>query len=65
MIDIGFDIIGNLNLEPNDSFNWIDKPTSLYCILTGNVSSDMKTVTQTLVHLSQQYQGVLLFYIIT
>jgi hypothetical protein len=58
MIDIGFDIIGNLNLEPNDSFNWIDKPTSLYCILTGNVSSDMKTVTQTLVHLSQQYQGV-------
>ena len=35
MIDIGFDIIGDLNLEPNDSFNWEDKPTSLYCILTG------------------------------
>ena len=37
MIDIGFDIIGDLNLEPNDSFNWIDKPTSLYCILTGTL----------------------------
>ena len=58
MIDIGFDVIGDLNLEPNDSFNWHDKPTSLYCILTGNISSDMRTVTQTLVHLSQQYQGV-------
>lgn len=58
MIDIGFDVIGDLNLEPNDSFNWNDKPTSLYCILTGNISSDMRTVTQTLVHLSQYYQGV-------
>ena len=58
MIDIGFDVLSDLNLEPNDSFNWHDKPTSLYCILTGNISSDMRTVTQTLVHLSQQYQGV-------
>jgi len=58
MIDIGFDVISDLNLEPNDSFNWSDKPTSLYCILTGNISSDMRTVTQTLVHLSQHYQGV-------
>jgi hypothetical protein len=58
MIDIGFDVLSDLNLEPNDSFNWNDKPTSLYCILTGNISSDMRTVTQTLVHLSQQYQGV-------
>jgi len=58
MIDIGFDVLSDLNLEPNDSFNWHDKPTSLYCILTGNISTDMKTVTQTLVHLSQQYQGV-------
>jgi hypothetical protein len=58
MTDIGFDVISDLNLEPNDSFNWHDKPTSLYCILTGNISTDMKTVTQTLVHLSQQYQGV-------
>ena len=58
MIDIGFDVIGDLNLEPNDSFNWHEKPTSLYCILTGNISTDMRTVTQTLVHLSQQYQGV-------
>ena len=58
MTDIGFDVISDLNLEPNDSFDWHNKPTSLYCILTGNISSDLKTVTQTLVHLSQQYQGV-------
>ncbi len=41
MLDIGFDIIGDLNLEPNDSFNWENKPTSLYCVLSGNVSSDV------------------------
>ena len=35
-----------------------DVISDLYCILTGNISSDLKTVTQTLVHLSQQYQGV-------
>ena len=29
MIDIGFDVLSDLNLEPNDSFNWHDKPTSL------------------------------------
>jgi hypothetical protein len=58
MIDIGFDVISDLNLEPNDSFNWETKTTSLYCILSGNISSDMRTVTQTLVHLSQLYQGV-------
>lgn len=61
MQEIGFDVIGDLNLKPNDSFNWENKQTSLYCILTGNISSNIRTVTQTLIHLSKIYQGV--FYV--
>jgi hypothetical protein len=61
MQEIGFDIIGELFIEPNDSFNWENKATSLYCIVTGNVSSDLRTVMQVLAHLSKYYQGV--FYV--
>ena len=58
MIEIGFDVISDLDLGPNDSFNWEGKPTSLYCILSGNISSDLRTVHQTLAHLSKLYQGI-------
>ena len=58
MIDIGFDVIGDLHLKRNTSFNWENKATSLYCILSGNISSDVRTMTQTLTHLSKFYQGV-------
>jgi hypothetical protein len=58
MIKLGFDVISDLNLDPNDSFNWEGKPTSLYCLLTGNISSDLRTVHQTLLHLGKLYQGV-------
>jgi hypothetical protein len=57
-MEIGFDVISDLNLSPEESFNWEGKPTSLYCIVAGNVSSDLRTVLQTLAHLSKQYQGV-------
>lgn len=56
---VGFDVISDLNLDPNDSFNWENKPSSLYCIVNGNVSSNMEIVRQTLLHLSGLYQGVL------
>ena len=59
--EIGFDLISDLYLSPDESFNWESKPTSLYCLVAGNVSSDMKTVLQTLTHLGRQYQGV--FYV--
>ena len=59
--DIGFDIISDLNLNPNDSFNWGNKASSLYCILAGNLSSNIRTVAQVLAHLSKHYQGV--FYV--
>jgi hypothetical protein len=60
-MEIGFDVISDLNLDPDDSFNWEGKVTSLYCIVAGNVSSDVRTVWQTLLHLSKMYQGV--FYV--
>ena len=58
MQEIGFDIISDLNLNPNDSFNWENKATSLYCIVAGNISSNIRTVIQVLLHLSTKYQGV-------
>jgi hypothetical protein len=58
MQEIGFDIISDLNLQPNDSFNWENKATSLYCIVAGNISSNLRTVIQVLIHLSSKYQGV-------
>ena len=58
MQDIGFDVIGDLNLSINDSFNWENKATSLYCIVAGNISTNLRVVRQTLLHLGQFYQGV-------
>lgn len=55
---IGFDVISDLNLSPNDSFNWENKATSLYCIVAGNISNDLRTIGITLAHLSTCYQGV-------
>jgi hypothetical protein len=55
---VGFDIIGDLYLEPNESFNWENKATSLYCLVAGNISSDLRTVLQTLLHLSKFYQCI-------
>jgi len=58
MQEVGFDIISDLNLTPGESFNWENKATSLYCIIAGNISSDLRTMTHTLIHLSKFYQGV-------
>jgi hypothetical protein len=58
-MDIGFDIIGDLNLSPNDSFNWENKATGLYCLITGNISNDLRTIYQTLLHLSRFYHAIL------
>lgn len=60
-MEIGFDLIGDLHLDPEDSFNWEGKATSLYCVVAGNVSEDLRTVAQTLSHLSKFYQGI--FYV--
>ena len=57
-MNIGFDVISDLNLDPEESFNWEGKATSLYCIIAGNISDDLRTIHQTLLHLSRLYQGV-------
>lgn len=61
-MDIGFDVISDLYLEPDDNFNWEGKATSLYCVVAGNISSNLRTIVQTVAHLSRLYQGV--FYTI-
>ena len=58
---IGFDVLSDLNLTPDESFNWENKATSLYCIIAGNISDDLRTIHQTLTHLARFYQGI--FYI--
>lgn len=60
-MNIGFDIISDLNLEPTDEFNWEGKVTSLYCLVAGNISHDTKTIRQVLNNLARFYQGV--FYV--
>lgn len=55
---IGFDVISDLYLKPDDSFNWEGKTTSLYCLVPGNISNDLRTIRQTLAHLSRFYEGV-------
>lgn len=58
---IGFDLISDLNLTPDDTFNWEGKATSLYCIIAGNISSDPRIVILALNHLARFYQGI--FYV--
>ena len=55
---IGFDVISDLNLKPNELFGWESKATSLYCIIAGNISNDLRTIHKILLHLSHFYQGV-------
>lgn len=60
-MDLSFDIISDLNLTQEDKFIWEDKVTSLFCLVAGNISSDLNVVRKTLHYLSTMYQGV--FYI--
>ena len=58
---VGFDIISDLELSYKHKLDWEGKPTSLFCIVAGNVTDDFKVLEETLEHLSAQYHGV--FYI--
>lgn len=55
---IGFDLISDLFLTPDHNLSWENKATSLYCIVAGNISHDLRTLVITLSHLSKYYQGV-------
>ena len=53
---VGFDLISDLGVTEN--FDWTNKPESLYCLIPGNISSDISKVRQVLTHLSTLYAGV-------
>jgi hypothetical protein len=55
------DLISDLNLSDDDEFDWEGKSTSLFCVVAGNVSSDLEVLRKTLTNLSNNYRGV--FYI--
>lgn len=57
-MSVSFDLISDLYLEPNDSFNWESKATSLYCLVAGNISNDLRTIEQTLRHLARFYHAI-------
>ena len=57
----GFDVISDLYLNPGEEFDWTGKPTSLFCLIPGNISSDLPTIHRVLAHLSTLYHGI--FYI--
>ncbi len=54
----GFDLISDLNLTPQSELDWSGKPTSLFCIIPGNLSNDTVVLQKALKHLSGIYHGV-------
>ena len=57
-MQLGFDIISDLNLSFTNKLDWEGKPTSLFCIVAGNLTDDLRVLDHTLTHLSKLYQGV-------
>ncbi len=55
------DLISDLALQKTEQFDWTGKPTSLFCVVAGNVSTDIDKVLEVLEHLGSIYRGV--FYI--
>jgi hypothetical protein len=55
------DLISDLNLTTVDGFDWDGKATSLFCIVAGNLSSDLAVIRDSLQILGKYYRGV--FYI--
>ena len=55
------DLISDLDLSTHDIFDWTGKASSLFCIVAGNISSDMAVVKRVLEHLGDCYRGI--FYI--
>lgn len=60
-MNISFDVISDLRLTEESKFHWEDNVTSLFCIVAGNLSDDIKIIQKTLTYLSTLYQGI--FYI--
>lgn len=57
-MNLSVDIISDLHIAPDEEFDWSDKPTSLFCLVAGGVSSDPNTLDRVLSCLGQAYRGV-------
>lgn len=55
------DVISDLNLVDKKDFVWESQATSLFCVVAGNISDDLKIVDYVLSTLEKSYKGV--FYI--
>jgi hypothetical protein len=61
-MQFSFDLISDLHSDTwENDIDFKHKPTSLYCVVAGDVSEDRKHLVKTLTHLGQCYQAV--FYI--
>jgi len=53
-----FDLISDLYLTTMENFSWDNKPTSLYCIIAGNISADRTILFEFLSNISGYYNAV-------
>jgi hypothetical protein len=60
-MQFSFDLISDLHVDSWPNFDWSHQATSPFCVVAGDVASDMATVGTVLEHLGQCYQAV--FYI--
>ena len=57
---ISFDLISDLHIETwQDNFDWTGMPTSVICVLAGDVCRDHETLEKVLKHLSSLYKAVI------
>lgn len=53
-----FDLISDLYLDDAEALDWSLKPTSLFCIIAGNIASDRGLLYRSLKHLASYYKKV-------
>lgn len=58
---LAVDIISDLQLTTAETFVWDDKPTALFCVIPGGISTDLNVLDAVFEKLSRVYRGV--FYI--
>lgn len=58
---LSVDIISDLNLTSAETFDWDGKPTALFCVIPGGISTDLEVLDAVFEKLSRVYRGV--FYI--
>lgn len=57
---LAFDLISDLHVETwGQPFDWTGQPTSMICVVAGDISRDRDLVVKTLKHLSEVYRVVL------